>query len=189
MKRKSWLEHEYAVTSWALLILPEIPYHMESELNGEQYLIIEKLFEWLNHPPCPNDKVLSYNMTNIIDIFWGFLSTGRIWLVPIPFFKDNSLLLKPQRGGIIHVMKCIFVTHKGTWTCSLQGNIQEVGNQVGRIYLEWCKTNQGLERSNLSGNFSEKRAILSTIAHLEQAQLLCNNKACHGDMFGDDGIR
>ncbi len=45
------------------------------------------------------------------------------------------------------------------------------------------------KRSNLSGDSLEKRAILFTTAHLEEAHLLYTDKASHGDMFGDDDIR
>ncbi len=45
------------------------------------------------------------------------------------------------------------------------------------------------KRSNLSGDSLEKRAILFTMAHLEEACLLCIDKGSHGDMFGDDDIR
>ncbi len=41
------------------------------------------------------------------------------------------------------------------------------------------------KRSNLSGDSLEKRAILFTMAHLEEACLLCIDKGSHGDMFGD----
>ncbi len=45
------------------------------------------------------------------------------------------------------------------------------------------------KRSNLSGDSLEKRAILITSAHLEEACLLPTDKGSNGDMFGDDDIR
>ncbi len=45
------------------------------------------------------------------------------------------------------------------------------------------------KRSNLSGDSLEKRAILFTLAHLEEARLLHTDIGSHGDMFGDDDIR
>ncbi len=38
-KRKSRLEHEYAVTGWALSVLPEICANVLSELTGEHRLM------------------------------------------------------------------------------------------------------------------------------------------------------
>ncbi len=56
LKRKPQLEHDYAVTGWALSVLPEIQFHVASELTGEHHLMIERVVEWLHHPPCPMTK-------------------------------------------------------------------------------------------------------------------------------------
>ncbi len=64
------LEHEYAVTAWALSDLPEICVNDLSELTGEHCFMIERVVERLHVPPCSNDQVSGQDMTNIIDIFW-----------------------------------------------------------------------------------------------------------------------
>ncbi len=69
-KRKSQLEHEYAVTGWALSILPEICANVLSDLTGEHHLMMENIVEGLHVPPCPNKQVSGQDMTAIIDIFW-----------------------------------------------------------------------------------------------------------------------
>ncbi len=56
-KRKSWLEHEYAVTGWALSVLPEICLNVSSDLTGEHCLMMENIVERLHVPPCPSEQV------------------------------------------------------------------------------------------------------------------------------------
>ncbi len=72
MKRKSQVEHEYAVTRLALSVLPEVCVNVASELLGEYQLMIEKIVnsQTITCFPRPNDKVSDYSMTIIIDIFW-----------------------------------------------------------------------------------------------------------------------
>ena len=69
-KRKSRLEHEYAVTGWALSILPEIRANVLTDLTGEHRLMMENVVERLHVPPCPNKQVTGFEITTIIDIFW-----------------------------------------------------------------------------------------------------------------------
>ncbi len=62
-KMKSQLEHEYAVTGWALSVLPEICANVLSDLTGEHLLMIERVVERLDVPPCPNDQVSGQDAT------------------------------------------------------------------------------------------------------------------------------
>ncbi len=93
MKRK--LEHEYAVTGWALSVLCEIWCHLACDLTGEHHLMIEKVIEWLHYPPCLNNLVSACNMAKIIYIIWGDLKNGRIWPFPMPFIKEHFSRLMP----------------------------------------------------------------------------------------------
>ncbi len=77
-KRKSQLEHEYAVTGWSLSILPEIRLNVSSDLTGEHCLMMENVVERLYVPSCPNEQVSGQDMTAIIDIFCKSSSTGKI---------------------------------------------------------------------------------------------------------------
>ncbi len=138
MKRKCHLEHDNAVTSWTLSVLPEIWIHVESELTGEHCLLFERVVEWLHHPRCQNDQVSGYNMKNIID-----LRSCMIWLVPMPFVEENFYSWCPRGEVSYMAWNILFATHVGIWIPSLQGNIQEVGNQVRRTCLECYNTYQG----------------------------------------------
>ncbi len=60
----------YAVTGWAVSVLPEVCVNIASELMGTHILMIERVVERLRIPPCLNDQVSGYDMTNIIDTFW-----------------------------------------------------------------------------------------------------------------------
>ncbi len=62
---------------------------------------------------------------------------------------------------------------------------------IGSGERAWSEVKQIKDgkRSNLSGESLEKRTILFTSTHLEDACLLHTDKGSHGDMFGDDDIR
>ncbi len=67
------MEHAYAVTVWALSILPDIKAdYMEclSTDNGDLRKLIDEVVSRFHHPPCPNKKVASKSIDEIIDIFW-----------------------------------------------------------------------------------------------------------------------
>ena len=72
-KRKNRLEHAYAVTAWALSLLPNIRADCMERLstdNGDLRKLIDEVVSCLHHPPCPNKKVASKSIDEIIDIFW-----------------------------------------------------------------------------------------------------------------------
>ncbi len=69
-KRKERLEHEYAVTTWSLSLLPEIRLDVRKNFDGDKHLIVEKVITKLHEPPCPNPDITTESMTEIIDLYW-----------------------------------------------------------------------------------------------------------------------
>ncbi len=49
--------------------------------------------------------------------------------------------------------------------------------------MEWREMIKDPKRSNLSGDFFEKHAILNTSAHLEEA-MICSDHECSNDFGG-----
>ncbi len=49
--------------------------------------------------------------------------------------------------------------------------------------MEWREMIKDPKRSNLSGDFFEKQAILNTSAHLEEA-MICSDHECSNDFGG-----
>ncbi len=59
-RRKSCLDHDYAITGWALSILPEICANVLSDLTGEHCLMIENVVERLHVACSPLPKQTSF---------------------------------------------------------------------------------------------------------------------------------
>ncbi len=75
----------------------------------------------------------------------------------------------------------------GFVACRVTSKRLEIGSGE-RVWSDVKQIKVG-KRSSPSGDSLEKRAILFTTAHLEEACLLCTDKGGHGDMFGDYDIR
>jgi hypothetical protein len=74
--RKKRLEHEYAVTAWALCVMTDVREDVAQRLNdlgGKYRDSIEKVVSRLHQLPCANPHPDVPNMTEgeIIDIFWN----------------------------------------------------------------------------------------------------------------------
>ncbi len=57
MKRKQLLEHDFAVTSWAISILPEIQYDIILNIDGDKRVAIEMVIAKLHVAPNPNPRL------------------------------------------------------------------------------------------------------------------------------------
>ncbi len=72
-KWKNRLEHAYAVTVWAFSLQHDIRADCMERLhtdNRDLRKLIDEVVSWLHHPPCPNKKVASKSINEIIDICW-----------------------------------------------------------------------------------------------------------------------
>jgi hypothetical protein len=70
-KRRTKLEHEYAVAGWALSVLPEVRADALERITGEHRDMIESVVLRLHVPPCPNKNPKIRGMTDeeITDLF------------------------------------------------------------------------------------------------------------------------
>ncbi len=64
------LEHDFAITGWAVSILPEIWDDFRLNLNGDMRMAIKRVIGKLDVTPNPNSKVANDEIDVIIDTFW-----------------------------------------------------------------------------------------------------------------------
>ncbi len=61
------------MTAWASSLQPDIRADCNEHLstdNGDLRKLIDEVVSQLHYPPCPNKKVMSKSIDEIIDIFW-----------------------------------------------------------------------------------------------------------------------
>ncbi len=69
MKRKQFLEHDFAVAGWAFSILLEICNNVKLNLDGDKRMPIERVIAMLHVAPNPKSKVSNDDIDVIIDTF------------------------------------------------------------------------------------------------------------------------
>ena len=104
------MEHAYAVTAWALSLLPDIRADcMErfSTDNGDLRKLIDEVVSQLHYPPCPNKKVASKSIDEIIDIF-GKNSNTLLTELDLTAIDQVALkMMMPSLADLTFGMKCI----------------------------------------------------------------------------------
>ncbi len=189
------MEHAYAVTAWALSLLPDIRADCMERLStdkGDLRRSIDEVISRLHHPPCPNKKVASKSIDEIIDIFWKEFKhftyrTGPYSYRSGRFENDDAL---SGRSYLWHEMHSLpFTEVLGFVACRTTS--KRLG--IGSAEQSWSdvKNIKNGKRSNIGGGSLEKRAILYTTAKLEEAQLLRNSSAKDSDydVFDDDDLK
>lgn len=144
-----------------LSVLPEICVHLACELTGEHCQMIERVVEHLHNRPCPNNKCQDMAWPTLLISSGRNLSSGKIWLVPMLFTKDNFPLLMHLTGSQISGMKEILYQYMkglGFVECGVTSKILWIRS----IEQAWSNLKQIKDgkRSNISCNSLEKRAIL-----------------------------
>ncbi len=164
----------------------EICANVSTDLTGEYCLVMENAVERLHVPPCPKEQLSGQEMTAIIDIFWReFKMTGCYAILHGQFCTPDVL---EGRSHIWHETYSLQYTKVlGFVACRVTSKRLGIGS--GEHAWSDVKQIKDGKRSNLSGDSLENRAILFTLAHLEEARLFCTDKGSNGDMFGDDDIR
>ncbi len=76
IKRKQLLENDFAITGWALCILPEIWDGVRLNLDGDKRMANERVISKLH--VTPSSKVSSNDVDMTIGIFWKNLDIFRI---------------------------------------------------------------------------------------------------------------
>ncbi len=194
--RKAKLEHEYAVTAWALCLLPGVRADVVDRMDGSHRRMIELVIERLHTAPSANPckKLQGLTETQIIDIFWDEFDafqnvTGTFGKRPGQFTTLDALqgrsYLWHKKYSLPHTKVLGFVACRTT--SKLTG--------IGAAERAWGDTKyiKSGKRSHLSGESTEKRSILYTSARIDEArikrQAMEKIDAGPNAMFGDDDMK
>lgn len=190
-KRKTLLEHDFAVTGWALSILPEIREDVQLNLDGDKRMAIERVITKLHIAPNPNFKVSNEENDMIIDIFWKEFDqfqnkTGCFGQRPGRFLLPDAL---NGNSYLWHELYSLPYTRVlGFVACRVTSKRLGIGS-AERSWADVKQIKDG-KRSNLGGSSLEKRAILFTSAKLREASAIQNaTNSDNTDFFGDDDMK
>ena len=194
-KRKLRIEHEYAITGWALCVMEDIRKDVSSRMTGEHQSAIDKVVTRLHAPPCANSNpsVSSMTMAEILDTFWNEFKAFQQRLYPydatsrwlsVDVLNGNSYLWHEK-----YSMRTTKVL--GYVACRVTSKLCGIG-AAERSWggVKQIKTGK---RSHLSGASTEKRSILFVSAKVTHSRIksdrLVGLDARGGnDAFGDDDI-
>ena len=70
-RRKEKLEHDSAITGWALSVSPEVRADVNARMIGEHRNAIEHLIVCLHTVPCPNEDATGMDKSELSDTFWN----------------------------------------------------------------------------------------------------------------------
>ena len=192
--RQAKLDHDCAITAWALSVMPEVREDCKKRINGNHRNAIERVVERLHVVPCPNEKVKGMSTTDTLDLFWkehkAFSKQDAL------FNKTGRWLTKDALQGNSHLwhencsLPCTKVLgHVGCRTTS-----KNLG--MGLAKRGWGDTKQIKDgkRSGLGAKSIEKRSILFTAAKIADARAMRverekGNADGENDMFGDDDMK
>ena len=195
-RRSLKLNHDYAITGWALSVMDEVRCDVAANLSSEHREAIERVVERLHLPPCanPHPKVCGVmTLAKIVDIFWDefndfqgregkFSNKGR-WATD-DVIQGRSHLWH-QKYSLPHTEVLGFVACRVT--SKLCG--------IGAAERSWggVKTIKDGHRSHIESESLEKRAILYVSGLMHEARfknkLLEKIDAGKNGMFSDDDIR
>ncbi len=189
--RSDRLEHEYAITAWALSLVPEIRDDVLERLTGDMREKIETVIVKLHTPPCPNTEVANESNLVIIDHFWKEFHHFQHQTGPFAKFKGRFSMPDAVNGNsfVWHQLYSLPYTKVlGFVACCTTS--KQLG--IGAAERSWSDVKQIKDgkRSNLGGVSLEKRAILYSSARLNEAKIRANH--CddeENDVFGDDDIK
>ncbi len=177
----------YVVSAWVLLVKPQNCSHVLIHLTWSQCLQIEKFVMKLHTKLCFNLNVNNEIIDKIHDIFWT--KSKKFQSNRFPFLHPCHFLTKDELEDHTHTLNELFSLPYTwiLWFVACRVTSKRLGIGVGKSSWSVVKMIKDGKRSNLSGNYLEKHAILYAPAHLEEARN-CNNHECHndsGDKFTD----
>ncbi|KAL3769143.1 hypothetical protein ACHAWU_001211 [Discostella pseudostelligera] len=193
-KRKVKLEHDYAITGWALCVMDEVRRDVDANLNGEHRNAIERVVERLHIPPCanPNEQVCTMSIGDVVNTFWkeykqfqnrdGIFSKRGRWACRD--VVEGRSHIWHENYSLPHTQVLGFVACRVT--SKLCG--------IGAAERSWggVKTIKDGNRSHIGSISLEKRAILYTTARIQDARAererLEKSDAGKNGMFCDDDL-
>ena len=123
--RKEKLEHEYAVTAWALCVMEDVWQDVQQRLNdghGKYQDAIERVVSRLHELSCANTHpdVPKMSKADIIDTFWMNLRRSVTKLNPFTNQPGGQLLMCSMEGLIFGMRSILFHTQR-FWVMLLVG--------------------------------------------------------------------
>jgi hypothetical protein len=192
--RKVKIEHEYAITGWALCVMIEVHQDVRERLNGEHRDAMEKVIKHLHLPPCPNQhpEVLQMTEAQIVDVFWDEFKAFQKLTSP---FHEKSRWATPDvaagRSYLWHEKYSLPYTKVlGFVACRVTSKL----GGIGPAERSWGAVKQIKDgkRSHIGSDSLEKRAILFISARMKEARIarehLERSDAGPNAMFSDDDI-
>ena len=184
-KRKLKLESDFAITAWALCVLPEVRADVEMRFTGVHHDVIDGTIEKLYA------RDVHANLALIKDTFFTDLKKFRSKKNPydnpsrwnVPDVVEGRSYLWHDKYSSHHCKVLGFVACRST--------SKRIG--IGSAERSWgdVKHLKSGKRSHLSAKAVEQQSILYSTARITDARIA--QKAMesngNGDMFGDDDIR
>jgi hypothetical protein len=119
------LEHEYAVTAWALCVMEDVRQDVQQQFNdghGKYRDAIKRVVSRLHELPCANTHpdVPKMSKADIIDTFWDEFKAFCNKTEPIHQPAHGQLLMCSMEGLIFGMRSILFHTQR-FWVMMLVG--------------------------------------------------------------------
>jgi hypothetical protein len=181
-KRKGKLESDFAITAWALCVLPEVRADVAIRYTGVHHDAIDRTIERLYARDVHAD------IAKIKDEFFTDLKKFKKKRDPynnasrwnVPDVVEGRSYLWHDKYSSEHCKVLGFGACRST--------SKRIG--IGSAERSWgdVKHLKSGKRSHLSGRTTEQQAILYSTARITDARIAHNDATGSGEMFGDDDI-
>ncbi len=195
-RRKSKLEHDYAIAGWALSVIPEVMDDVKKRMIGIHRDALEQVVIKLHMSPCPNPnkKAKSYSSKQLIHQFWkefyAFLKKEEpIHVVArwnSPYITEGQSWLWHEQYSLPYTEVLGFVAVRVTSKTAGIGSTERDWGKVKTIKHGHC--------SHMSDRRIEMRAVIYGTARINGAQIQNQtmervDAPSENAMFGDDDIK
>lgn len=193
-RRKEKLEHDYAITGWALCVSPEVRADVNARMTGDHRNAIERLVVRMHTVPCPNEDAIGMDESELIDTFWneykqfnqksGAFGYANRW--NSPDVRAGNSHTWHEKYSLPHTKVLGHVACRACSKCLGIGSAERNWGDAKHI--------KSGKRSHMSAEAIEKRTILYTTARVTEARM--RRPALERDdatglsaMFGDDDMK
>ena len=173
MKRKSRLEHDYSIAAWALSVQPEVRADCLARFTGVHRDALERVVRKLHQAPCANEslEIAGKSEDEIVELFFEEFAAFQKQQPPFHLaYRWNSSYAQKGKSWLWHEQYSLPYTFVlgfvGCRTTSKGGGIGACERNWGDV--KCVKTGK---RSHMSGESTEKRAILYSSALVNTARV------------------
>ena len=172
-RRRKKIEHEYAITGWALSVVSEVRIDVRERMRGEHRDAIERVIRRLHVAPCANTHpdIVSMSEAVIVDTFWNEFKAFQNCDRPYhELHKWAGPDVIAGRSYLWHEKYSIpYTTVLGFVACRVTSKLCGIG-PAERSWGAVKQIKMG-KRSHLSGESTEKRSIIYVSSKIEQARI------------------